>query len=546
MRSPSQDPGTTSPPTDVDAIVVGGGHNGLVAAAYLARAGLRPLVLEARPSTGGAATTQSPWGPEFKVTALSYVVSLMPPTIIEQLRLAEHGYRAVPMGPSFVPFADGRALVLHGDAAEDHEAIAAFSPRDAEAMHRYEAWLRGIGDVLGPLLLRTPPTLGSKRPRDLLDQLRLAWGLRGLDTRRAADAVRLFTMSIADVLDEWFTTDEVKGAMAVNGVIGTWAGPYAPGTAYVMMHHILGDIGDGKMGAWAYPIGGMGAISAAIRRSAEAFGATVLTDSPVERILVEGGRVAGVATTDGREFRARLVVAATHPAITFLRQLERRHLPDDFVTDIERWRSRSGTVKINLALSGLPRFAGTPDMPAEHYTGAIELSPSLEYLETAFQEARAGRAATRPFADTVIPSTVDSTLCPPGTHVMSMFTQWVPHTWAAEPDEAGLKEYADRVIGEFEKLAPGFSNLVLHRQVIGPHEMERDYGLIGGNIFHGELTPDQLFHLRPAPGYADFTTPVKGLYQCSSATHGGGGVTGIAGLLCSRRILRDKRTGRLR
>jgi phytoene dehydrogenase-like protein len=546
MRSPSQDPDSTRPPADVDAIVVGGGHNGLVAAAYLARAGLRPLVLEARPSTGGAATTQNPWGPEFKVTALSYVVSLMPPTIIEQLRLAEHGYRAVPMGPSFVPFADGRALVLHGEAAADHEAVAAFSPADAEAMHRYEAWLHGIGDVLGPLLLRTPPTLGSKRPRDLLDQLRLAWGLRGLDTRRAADAVRLFTMSIADVLDEWFTTDEVKGAMAVNGVIGTWAGPYAPGTAYVMMHHILGDIGDGKMGAWAYPIGGMGAVSDAIRRSAEASGARVVTDATVERILVDGGRVRGVATRDGREFRARLVVAATHPAITFLRQIERRHLPDDFVTDIERWRSRSGTVKINLALSGLPRFAGTPDMPAGHYTGAIELSPSLEYLETAFQEARAGRAATRPFADTVIPSTVDSTLCPPGTHVMSMFTQWVPHTWAREPDEAALKDYADRVIGEFERLAPGFSNLVLHRQVIGPHEMERDYGLIGGNIFHGELTPDQLFHLRPAPGYADFTTPVRGLYQCSSATHGGGGVTGIAGLLCSRRILRDKRAGRLR
>jgi phytoene dehydrogenase-like protein len=524
--------------------VIGGGHNGLVAAAYLARAGLRPLVLEARDDTGGAATTETPWGPEFKVTALSYVMSLMPPTVVDDLRLREHGYRVVPMGPSFAPFDDGRALLLTEDDAADHAELAAFSPADAEAMPRFNAWLRGVGDVLAPLLLRTPPRVGSRRPGDLLDQLRLAWGLRGLDVRRSADAVRLFTMSISDVLNEWFTSPEVKGLMAVNGIIGTWAGPEAPGTAYVMMHHTIGDIGDGRMGGWGYPVGGMGAVSAAIRRSAESFGATVRTGSPVERILLSGGRAVGVVTREGREFRAPVVVAATHPKITFLRQLDRSDLPADFVADIERLRTRSGTVKINLALSGLPRFAARPDMPPEHYSGAIELAQSLAYLERAFQDAREGRAAARPFADTVIPSTVDDTLCPPGTHVMSMFTQWVPHTWAGEPQPEELAAYADRVIGEFDKHAPGFANLIMHRQVIGPHEMEQEYGLIGGNIFHGELTPDQLFHLRPAPGYADFTTPVRGLYQCSSATHGGGGVTGIAGYLCSRRILKDTRGGR--
>jgi phytoene dehydrogenase-like protein len=532
-------PRSQEPDRECSAIVIGGGHNGLVAAAYLAKAGLRPLVLEARDNTGGAATTETPWGPEFKVTALSYVMSLMPPTIIDGLRLREHGYRVVPMGPSFAPYDDGRSLLLTEDPAADHDELAAFSKADAEAMPRFDAWLRGVGDVLAPLLLRTPPRVGSRRPRDLVDQLRMAWGLRGLDVRRSADAVRLFTMSISDVLNEWFTSPEVKGLMAVNGIIGTWAGPEAPGTAYVMMHHTIGDIGDGKMGGWGYPVGGMGAVSAAIRASAEAFGATVHTGSPVERILVENGRAVGVATRDGREFRAPVVVAATHPKLTFLRHLDRSELPADFVTDIERLRTRSGTVKINVALSGLPRFAARPDL-ADH-SGAIELAQSLEYLERAFQDARAGRAAARPFSDSVIPSTVDDTLCPPGTHIMSMFTQWVPHTWAGDPQPEELAAYADRVIAEFDRHAPGFAGSILHRQVIGPHEMEHEYGLVGGNIFHGELTPDQLFHLRPAPGYADFITPVRGLYQCSSATHGGGGVTGIAGYLCSRRILKDNR-----
>jgi phytoene dehydrogenase-like protein len=447
------------------------------------------LVLEARSNTGGAATTETPWGPDFKVTALSYVMSLMPPTVIRDLKLVENGYRVVPMGPSFAPFDDGRALLLTEDEAVDHAELAAFSPADAEAMPRFNAWLRGVGDVLAPLLLRTPPKVGSRRPGDLVDQLRLAWGMRGLDVRRTADAVRLFTMSISDLLNEWFTSPEVKGLMAVNGIIGTWAGPDAPGTAYVMMHHTIGDIGDGKMGGWGYPIGGMGAVSAAIRRSAESFGATVLTDAPVERILVRNGRVVGAATADGREFRAPIVVAATHPKLTFLKQIERSELPADFVTDIERWRTRSGTVKINVALSGLPRFAARPDMPAEHYTGPIELAQSLDYLERAFQDAREGRAAARPFSDSVIPSTMDDSLCPPGTHVMSMFTQWVPHTWASEPDPDELAAYADRVIAEYDKHAPGFANLVMHRQVIGPHEMEHEYGLVGGNIFHGDSPP---------------------------------------------------------
>ena len=542
--------GTGSAVGTYDAIIVGGGHNGLVTAAYLARAGLKPLVLEARDNLGGAATTETPWGPEFKVTALSYVMSLMPGQILRELQLPEHGYEVIPMGPSFIPFPDGRSMLLTGDHANDHKELSKFSSKDADAFPKYEAWLKGIADVLAPLLMKSPPKVGSKRPGDLKDQLKLAWGMRGLDVRKVGDTTRLFTMSIADLLDDWFESPEVKGMMSINGVIGTWAGPCEPGTAYVMLHHSIGDVGDGSMsgtmGSWGYPVGGMGAVSASIASSARSFGAEIRTNAPVERILVRDGRAVGVALADGTEFKADLVVAATHPQITFLRQLDRRDLPADFVEDIERWKSRSGTVKINVAIEGLPKFTSAPDLAPENYTGVLELCDSLEYVEKAFQDARSGRAAEQPFSDTVIPSTVDRSLCPDGTNIMSMFTQWVPHTWATDPHPEELNAYADRVIDLYDRLAPGFKQQIIHRQVIGPYEMEHDYGLIGGNIFHGELTPEQLFHMRPAPGYSDYTTPISGLYQSSSATHGGGGVTGIAGYLCSAKILSDRKRRRFR
>jgi phytoene dehydrogenase-like protein len=469
----------------------------------------------------------------------------MPPTILRDLDLARHGYEVVPMGPSYVAFPDGRSMLLHEDPALDHAEVAKFSRRDADRLADYDAWLHGVADVLSPLLLQTPPRVGSRRPRDLLEQLRLAWGLRGLDVRSTGDATRLFTSSIRDLLDRWFESPEVQGVMAINGIIGTWAGPDEPGTAYVMMHHTIGDVGDGKLGSWGYPIGGMGAVSDAIRRSAESFGARIEINAPVERILVRGGRVHGVALRDGREFAARVVVAATHPQLTFLRQLDRAELPDDFVRDIEGWRSRSGVVKVNVALSELPDFVADPGTePHERFTGSVELCHSIDYLSRAFHDAREGRPSQRPFSDGVIPSTVDRTLAPEGMHVMSLFTQWVPHSWSDEPTPTELDAYADRVIDGYNELAPNFKRSIVHRQVIGPYEMEHEYGLVGGNIFHGELTPEQLFHMRPAPGYADFTTPVRGLYQCSSATHGGGGVTGIPALLCTRRVLRDVRRAR--
>jgi phytoene dehydrogenase-like protein len=528
-----------------DAIVVGGGHNGLVAAAYLARSGARTVVLESRSTTGGAATTEAPWpeAPDIKVTRLSYVMSLMPPTIIDDLQLNRHGYRVHPMGPYYQAYPDGGSLTLHEhDLKRNHAEIAKWSRKDADAIEGWDAWLAGLADVLGPLLMTVPPNIGSHRPGDLAGTLRLAWRNRGLDVRTVGDVTRLMTMSIADLLDDWFESPQVKGALAVNGVIGTWAGPHEPGTAYVMAHHSIGDVGDGKLGGWGFPEGGMGGVSAAIRRSAESFGAEIRTDARVERLLVNGARVQGAVLIDGTELRAPVVVTSLHPRTAFLDHVGRAQLPDDFVRDIERWRSRSGVVKVNLALGELPDFTADRGTELqEHHTGSVEMAPSMEFIERAFQDAREGRPAARPFCDGVIPTSFDRSLAPEGVHIMSLFTQWVPSDWSQAPHKDELEAYADRCIDLYDEVAPNFKASILHRDVVGPYEMEHEYGLIGGNIFHGELSLEQLFHMRPAPGYADYRTPIAGLYNASSATHAGGGVCGIPGLQAARIAIGDRK-----
>jgi phytoene dehydrogenase-like protein len=533
---------------EYDAIVVGGGHNGLVSAAYLARAGLRTVVLEARATTGGAATTEQPWPdhPHLSVTRLSYVMSLMPPTILADLQLEQHGYKVHPMGPYYQAFPEGGSLtIFDDDDVRTRESIARWSSKDARAWVEWNEWLGGLADVLGPMLMTVPPTIGSHSPADVADLARLVWRNRGVDARTVADVTRLMTMSIADLLDDWFESPEVKGAMAVNGVIGTWAGPYEPGTAYVMAHHSIGDVGDGHLGSWGYPEGGMGAVSTAIRRSAEAFGAEIRTSAPVASMLVRDGRVEGAVLTSGEELRAPVVVTSLHPKRAFLEHVGAAHLPDDFVRDIERWRSRSGVVKINLAIDRLPSFTADPtDGQAEHHTGSVEMAPTMEFIERAFIDAREGRPALAPFSDGVIPTTLDRSLNPDGTHIFSLFTQWVPEDWSTEPHTEELAAYADRQIDLYDAVAPGFRDSIIARDIVGPHEMETEYGLVGGNIFHGELSLEQLFHLRPAPGYADYRTPVAGLYNASSATHAGGGVCGIPGLQASRAVLKDAKARR--
>lgn len=523
----------------VDVVVIGGGHNGLITAGLLAKRGKKVVVLERRPIVGGAAITEQPFGPDFKVTSLSYVVSLLPPAVVEQLELKRHGYEVYPQHGYFAPHADGRYLMLPEDPAARAAQVSKFSAADAAALERWDAWLGGLGKVLGPLLSVVPPKVGSKAFGDVLEQLGLAWRMKDLSVRQVADVTRLFASSAGELLDEHFESPQLKGTLAVSSIIGTWAGPRTPGTGYVLVHHKLGDVGQGQQGQWGFPKGGMGGVTQAMASAVRGFGGTIVTDATVARVLVKDGQATGVALANGDEYRAKTVVATGHPKHMFLDLVDAQALPDDFRQDLRRWRTRSGTVKVNFALDRLPDFRCKPGFDPHVHGGTIVLVDSLDELETSFQQAAAGAPSERPFADICIPSVFDKTLAPEGKHVMSCFTQWVPHTWNTAPHRDELGAYADRLTARLEAVAPGFTASVLHRQVLGPHDMETTYGLLGGNIFHGELSPAQLFHLRPAAGYADFRTPIRGLYHASSATHGGGGVTGIPALQVVRAITAD-------
>jgi len=373
-----------------------------------------------------------------------------------------------------------------------------------------------LGSILGPLLGDIPPRLGSRRPGDLPAQAMLLRRLKGVDERAAVDSVRLMSSSIGDLVEDRFTSDAVRGLLAVSGIIGTWAGPRSAGTAYVTLHHHLGEA-DGQSRAWRFPRGGMGRVTGALASAARSFGAEIRTGTAVGRIEVAGGVATGVTLEDGTEIEADTVITTAHPQISFLRLIESGQLPEGFLADLRSWKTRSGTVKVNLAVDRLPTFTSHPQFDPQIHGGTIVLAESLDDLEGAFQDAVAGRAAQLPFADVCIPSVFDDSLAPAGQHIVSMFTHWVPRTWASAPDATQLKAYADRVVARMDSVAPGFADSVLHRQVIGPYEMKQDYHLIGGNIFHGELSLGQMFHARPAAGYADLRRPIRGLYRPARA-----------------------------
>jgi len=530
-----------------DAIVIGGGHNGLTSGAYFARAGVKTIVLEAQDHIGGAAYSSNPFPdhPDVRVTTYSYVVSLVPPTIINELGLKKYGYNIIPFGPYFQAYPDGRAVTVYADDAQkSYESIAQFSKKDADTMEEWETWLAGVANILGPLLLRVPPKMGATDPAALLASAETAWKVRQLGVRGVASATKLFTMSVTDLLNEWFESDAVKGMLTVNGCIGTWAGPDEPGTAYVMLHHSIGDVGDGHLGSWGFQEGGMGAVSECFGQAARSFGCEVRVDAKVAKILTQGGRVRGVVLDGGEEIYAPVVVTTIHPQIAFLQLLDRAELPPDFVRDMEHWRTRSGVVKVNVAISELPKFTSMKKAKdTQHLTGSVELCFSTDYAERAFQDAHIEhKGADRPFVDGTIPTTLVGGLgdLSKGIHVFSMFTQWVPQEWHTEPHREELDAYANRIFDAYNELAPNFRNSIVDYQVIGPYDMEQNVGLLGGNIFSGELAADQLFHMRPAPGYADYRTPVKGLYHGSCATHAGGGINGIPGWQAFRQAKKDK------
>ena len=448
------------------------------------------------------------------------------------------------MGPYYQAFPEGGSIKLYADDAKrNHDEVSRWSKKDADAMPRWDAWLAGLAEVLGPLLLTVPPNLGSRKPRDLKETLRLAWRHRNLDVRTIADVTRLMTMSIADLLDDWFESPQVKGALAVNGVIGTWAGPYEPGTAYVMAHHSIGDVGDGHLGNWGFQEGGMGAVADAIAGAARENGAEIRTGARVQELLIKDGRAAGVVLDTGSRSRP----SSWSPRCT--------RAPRSWTT----WAARTcRTTSSPTSSTGRPAAASSrstwpwpncptsPPIPARTCRSTTPARwrwrrPCRTSSAPSKTPARAGPRA-RPFSDGVIPTAFDKTLCPEGYHIMSLFTQWVPSDWSEEPHTAELQAYADRMIDCYNEVAPNFKSSILHADIVGPYEMEHDYGLIGGNIFHGELSLEQLFHMRPAPGFADYRTPVPGLYYASSATHAGGGVCGIPGMQAARAAIADRRT----
>ncbi len=526
----------TLSPSSYDAIVIGAGHNGLVTACYLARAGLRILVLERRYIVGGACVTEETF-PGFRVSTAAYVNSLFHTAIVSDLKLASYGYEVLRRDPSsFTPLPDGRSLLMGPDAELTRNEIAKFSVRDAECYPRYEAMLERLAAVVEPMLTIAPPDMLRPRLGDLRTLLSLGRAFRRLGDG-AGEAVEILSGAARPILDRWFESEELKGTLATDAIIGAMASPSMPGTAYVLFHHVMGE-GGGKRGVWGYVRGGMGALTQALASVARDLGADIRCDAEVERILVRDGRAVGVALASGDEFYAPIVASNADARVTFLHLLDRTVLPAAFVADVERISYASASLKINVALAELPSFRAVPGTaPGPQHRGTIHICPNQDYIERAFDDAKYGRPSMEPVVECTIASVVDPTVAPPGRHLMSMFVQYAPYELRDGSWDDRRDAFADRCFDLVNEYAPNFKRAVLDRQVLAPVDLERVFNLTGGNIFQGAMTPGQLFAFRPVPGYARYRTPVRGLYLCGAAAHPGGGVMGTPGLNAAREIL---------
>jgi phytoene dehydrogenase-like protein len=520
-----------------DVIVIGGGHNGLTHAAYLGRAGKKVVVLERRHVLGGAAVTEEVFA-GFKFSVCSYVVSLLRPEIIRELDLPRHGLEILPLDGTLTPLPNGDHLWRVNDHGKTYREIARHSRLDAETYDEFGKAVQAICRFVKPILSMVPPDPTALNPRELGKLLFLARRFQKLPSADRYNLVQLMTMSAADFLDQWFETDALKATMSASGIIGTFLGVRSPGTAYVLLHHYMGEI-DGAFRAWGFARGGTGGISAAIAAAAQEAGVEIRREAAVARIVVKNGRTTGVALTSGEEIHAPAISSSVDPRHTFLEFLDPRDLPPEFLAQVRRYRFRGSSGKVNLALDGLPEFKCLPG-PGAHLRGAISISPSVEYMEKAYDEAKYGMFSHRPYIDMVIPSLTDPTVAPAGKHVLSCFVQYAPYKLRPGLDWDHLREnFGNTVIDTVSEYAPNLKNIILDKQVVTPLDLEREWGLTEGNIFQGELSLEQLFFLRPVPGWTRFRTPVKGLYMCGSATHPGGGIMGAPGRLAAFEVLRD-------